>query len=899
MRALPIVLALLAMAVLAACGPSETKAPEPKPGAGAETDADLPLGQLGMQVVPTRYDLMLDIDPSKERYAGTVKIDVTLKEGRRTIYLHGKDLTVTDVKAELVDGTFVAGTYTQAHETGVARLTFEKELPPGGAALRLAFNAAFNDKPNGLTRQFDSGEPYAWTQFEAISARRAFPCFDEPSFKTPFDITIAARSGDAVISNTLGVEAGGNGRKTVKFPTTAPLPTYLIEIAVGPYDVVDGPPLRPTKLRDHALALRGVTVKGKGGQIRYGLANTEAMVAWLEDYFGRPFPYPKLDLITPPNFSAGGMENAGAITYAERVMLLDENSPLQQRRAYFEIHAHEIAHQWFGDLVTPKWWNDIWLNESFATWMATKTTTALFPQGEYSRQNLRDAMEVMDLDALASARAVRQEIKDTGDIYNAFDGLTYDKGGGVLSMFESYLGEEKFREGVRRHIDRFAGGTADVHDFMESLSQGSGRPEIVPAFESFLNQPGVPLVRMRTACENGKTTIELSQTPYGGADKDARTWQIPVCIRDLAGKSQMCMMLDKPAAKFALVTRCSRGWLPNARGAGYYRFALDPGEWQALLAAIAALTPAEQIATLHSLRAAFRAGETDGSSYAAALERFAAIGLWDVVELAGKFMAEMRGNLLDEKATAAYRTKLRALLAPRMAKVGLTPRPREPAAATLLRASLAELMTKEAQDPATVSALASKGLAHATPYASAAPSAPAALPPELRASAMWALVNSGGAQAARDIVAAIKASSDQQFRTDAAIALTGAREPEAIKEAETFIASGALRLREGRSYYRALFADPDRREAAMRWLTSNFKTLSAPIPPEGRARLIGYGDKLCSREARQTVEGFFRPRLAELTGAQRILANTLEAIDRCVAWRAAKAAEVISYYTAK
>ena len=523
--------------------------------------------------------------------------------------------------------------------------------------------------------------------------------------------------------------------------------------------------------------------------------------------------------------------------------------------------------------------------------MSGKTVTALFPRGEYDREVLRDEMEVMDEDALSSARSIRQEIKDNGDIYNAFDGLTYNKGGGVLSMFESYLGEDKFRDGIRKHIDRFAGGVADVKDFMESLAEGSGHPEIVPAFETFLNQPGVPLVRLNASCENKKTTLALSQSAYGrSSNDDKRLWRVPVCLRDLGGKSQMCVMLDKPEMKLTLVTRCSTAWMPNARGAGYYRFALSTEGWKALLPRLDAMTPAEQISSLHSLRAAMRVGEVDGATYASTLERLAVKGEWDVVQVATTFLTEMRGVLLDEKAALAYRTKLRGLLASRMAKVGLSPRPNESAGMTLLRAALAELIVKEAQDPGTVSALASKGMS----YLNAPTTTP--LTPELRPTALWAAVNAGGEQAARDVISAIKASGDQQFRTDAAIALTAVRDEAAIKEVEAFYLSNVLRLREKRSYLRALFIDPDRQDEAAMWLRTNFKAIAEPIPVESRGRLMAYGEKLCSNEQKQALEAFFRPMVPELEGSARVLANTLESIDRCVSWRAAKMSDVSAYY---
>jgi hypothetical protein len=266
-------------------------------------------------------------------------------------------------------------------------------------------------------------------------------------------------------------------------------------------------------------------------------------------------------------------------------------------------------------------------------------------------------------------------------------------------------------------------------------------------------------------------------------------------------------------------------------------------------------------------------------------------GEWDVVQVAATFLSEMRGVLLDEKAALTYRAKLRALLAPRLAKVGLTPKPNEAVGTTLLRASLAELIVKEAQDPATVSALANRGMAYAN-----APTGKTDLPPELRPTALWAAVNSGGEQGARDMIAAIKASGDQQFRTDAAIALTGARDAEAIKEVEAFFTSDVLRLREKRSYLRALFLDPDRRDEGADWLLTNFKAIAAPMPAEGRGRLIAYGERLCSAKEKQALDAFFRPMVPELEGSERVLSNALESIDRCLSWRSAKQREVSAYY---
>lgn len=891
--------AFLLTTSIVACG--EQAPPSPPEGAPrVVADPSAPLGQLPRDVRPLRYALSLTLKPDEKRYSGSVDIEIEFATAKREVYLHGQDLDVAPVTARLANGQTVKGVYTQVHGSGVAKLTFEEELPAGQAIVTLPFETTFSPEPDALTSMADSGDKYAWTQFEAISARRAFPSFDEPRFKTPYDITVTARDRDAVVTNTPAIkeEKLDGGLKKITFATTEPLPTYLIAFAVGPYDVTEGPIVPPSRLRKNTVPLRGVTVAGKGDRVRFALNQTPPQIRYLEDYFAAPFPYPKLDLIAPPNFVAGGMENAGAITYTERGILLDEASSVRQKRYFTLLHAHEVAHQWFGDLVTPKWWDDIWLNEAFATWMGNKTANAVWPQGEFARETLRDALDVMDTDSLSSARAIRQPIESNDDIANAFDGLTYDKGGGVLAMFESYVGEDAFREGVRNHMRRFAHGTADVNDFMESLAQGSGKPEIVPAFESFLNQPGVPLVRIKSTCSDKDLILEMQQTAFGAPNvEDKRLWQVPVCMRDVAkGRPLACTMLNERRATQTLKGQCGATLLPNTGGAGYYRFTMARDEWQKLAAAAAKMSPAEHIAVLHSLRAAFRTGDTDAQTYVGTMQALAQTAPWDVLDLMRTFLAEMRGSLLTKAEIPAFEQKTRAWFAARLAKIGLEPRRSEPAATTLARATLAELMVTVARDPATLSALATKGAAHLRAVAESGPNP--GTPSELVPVSLWAALFTGGEPVARDAIAAIKASSEAEFRNAAIAALAAARDPKAIAAIEEFVVSGALRVREMRFYLRDVFADAERRAGAWAWLRKEFARLTAPVPKEAHGRFIGLTASLCTDSAHAEIDWYFKPMVKDLIGAPRIFANTLETVDRCVAWRKAKGSELAAAWRA-
>ncbi|MEZ5914986.1 MAG: M1 family metallopeptidase [Parvularculaceae bacterium] len=536
----------------------------------------------------------------------------------------------------------VDATYAEVDVTGVARLDFESALPKGRVTLNASYSAKFSSSPAGLYNAQQGDDHYAATQFESISARKAFPGFDEPRFKTPFDVTITTRAEDVAISAApeMSAQETDGGVRHV-FETTAPLPTYLLSFIVGPYDIVEWTPVPASAVRSTPLPLRGAAPKGKGGELEYALKNAVDMVEMFEDYFDKPYPFAKLDIIAPPGFFGGAMENAGAITYNEYILLLNENSSVAQRRLHEFVHAHEIAHQWFGDYVTPAWWDDIWLNESFASWMHYKIAAEHWPEGEFDRSTLIAGQGAMAADSLVKARRIREPVETNAAINDAFDGITYQKGGAVLAMFESYLGESAFRAGVRTHMERFPYGTATSDDFMRSLADGSGRPEVIPAFRSFIDQPGLPLLSVRLDCE-GDPKLEISQKRYAplGSEIDTdKTWKVPMCAAtgDANGRKSVCGLVDRKTVVIPIgaaadgSVSCPAYVVPNGDGSGYFRFTLDEAG-AALARAAAGLTAAQGASTLtQSRRRLPRRRLERESAYldgVAALSRHAA---WDVV----------------------------------------------------------------------------------------------------------------------------------------------------------------------------------------------------------------------------------------------------------------------------
>jgi len=356
--------------------------------------------------------------------------------------------------------------------------------------------------------------------------------------------------------------------------------------------------------------------------VEYALAGTEPILTALEEYFGTPYPYEKLDLIAAPDYAFGAMENPGAIVYREFLLLLDEDSPLSQKRAYNRVHSHELAHQWFGNLVTPVWWEDIWLNEAFATWMGNKGTALAYPEENYDRLTLNAALGAMNIDTLSTTRKVREPLARSENVMDQFDGITYRKGGGVLSMFESFVGEAAFRKGVRLHMTRYADGVATGDDFFNSIAEGSDNPDVVSAMKSFVDQPGLPLVKatIYTDQQKGsgvKTGIVLGQSryaPLGSKTEQGQSWEIPVCIaygqRGKIGKKCTLENLDE-------------------------------------------LNTREALTVQDSLVAAFRAGEVDADVFLNGMRAFAAHPEYDVASASTRLLGFMYSELPESRDAIA------------------------------------------------------------------------------------------------------------------------------------------------------------------------------------------------------------------------------------------------------
>lgn len=863
------------------------------PVPSSQYPSETPKGRLPNTVNPRHYKLALVIIPDKQHFSGVVDIDITLQTALEHLWLHGHRIEVHKAELQLADGEIVGATYNQVDDTGIARLNLAKEIKAGEAVLHIEYQAPFDESLEGLYRVKDGDEYYAYTQFEATAARLAFPGFDEPAFKVPFDISLTVKTEHSAISNTPEIETTllDNGLKRIRYATTKPLPTYLIAFAVGPFDVVEWQNLPPNNIRKHSLPLRGIATKGKGAKFKYALKHSNEIVAALEDYFQIPYPYAKLDIIAVPDFQAGAMENAGAITYREQLILLDDNPSLQQQRRYMSIYAHELAHQWFGNLVTPVWWDDIWLNEAFATWMSYVVLDRIKPEHEFRHTLIDNAFRAMNQDSLVSARQIRQPIESNHDIDSAFDGITYNKGGGVLSMFESYLSAEKFRSGIQHYMHKFAFKNATADDFITAIAEKADSRSvdtIRTAFNSFIEQPGTPYLTIDKRCDDTNqiqiTTTQSRYLPLGSKGSTAQSWKIPACFSyQVHGQiKQYCKLLQGKTETFTLPEKnCPDYLMPNANSAGYYRWSISQEDWQALFAHKDKLSIKDMMSAVDSFKAAIGAGKMN---FLALMDIAPAIASSNASKVAMAptgtlaFIREDVAQTEDEKNKLAK--SYRHLYAKKMQEIGFTPKVGDSIDNVEFRRELITFLAEQGRDKTLRQQLAK--MAHTyTGYQGDNQIHKDRADPELINIALRIAVEDQDVAFTRHLIKHFETTNDSTIREKLLTAIASTKSKPMAVELREWMLSEKLRDNEIFVISRHQMNEEIFREDMWQWYKQNFKKIKARTPSSSHGELAAIGTAFCSLEKRKEIDDYFKPIIETLSGGPRALAQTLEAIELC------------------
>ncbi|GGA34030.1 M1 family metallopeptidase [Dyella nitratireducens] len=864
----------------------------------AATPADgVPHGRLPRWAAPESYQLAFKVDPAQQDFTGTTTIKLALKQAADHIWINGRDLNVGKVTITDASGRQHAGKYvTVDMKAGVARVDLGNVLQPQTITLTLDYTAPLNQQLQGLYKVNHAGTPYAMTQMEPVSARFAFPGFDEPDFKTPYDIALTIPSALTGVANTSQISEtpAGGAWKTLQFARTQPLPTYLVAFAVGPWDVVNGPTITADSYRSEPLPLRGVATQGEGHRMQHVLSETPSIIHTLENYYGFGYPFGKLDLLAAPDFSAGAMENPGLVTFRDWFLLLDPQSPTKNVRDSFNVTAHELAHQWTGDTVTLAWWDDLWLNEAFATWMQQKVTMKVHPEYRADLDRIAAAENAMENDSLVSARKIRQPITGIGDIETAFDNITYRKGAAVLGMFEGYVGEDVFQKGMRAYIQQHKFGNATADDLIDAIATTANQgTAFKQAFDSFLNQAGVPYVQTTLEHEGGKTILHLSQgryLPIGSTGDATRVWGIPVCVRygTTSSSKTQCEMLDKPEGTMVLADAGTSAWvMPNANARGYYRFSMSKPAWADLTKHVDALNDGEQLAYADSIDAGFRRGDLDASDVLTALQPLATA---KTREVAVAPLSTVMWIYRYEANTDAQRTAIadwvtKAYL-PRMEQLGYQRKAGEADGDSLLRTTLAHALALDFNVPEVRTALLKQGDAALSKKQDGSLNL-AAADPDLLGDALAVAVQERGKPAVDALIAELPRTTDPALRNAMLAALSAANTPELANEARDFAITKQVKVGEMAAILRGGRDTPAARDALWQWFTAHYDQVlgrtgsfaSGFVP-----RLAGGGG--CSTAEADRLDTYFKPRLKDLAGADRGLAQTREQILLCAALKA-------------
>ena len=829
--------------------------------------------RLGRDVVPVSESITLKMDPGADTYSGTAVVELDVKKSVPTFSLHAEEMTIEKI---MIDG--VAATSASAPEQ-ILVVTPGKALKTGHATMTINFSNEYDRRAVGLYKMVRKDGPYLFSQFEAIDARKAFPCWDEPGFKIPYSFTAIIPAKYEVIFNTpVQKESTADGWKTVTFMRTKPLPSYLLAMAAGTLEF--------TPVPGTSIPTRVVTVKGQSGLTGVAVEQTPKVLAGLEKYFDSKYPFEKLDLIAVPEYWYGAMENPGLITYAENILLVDPKSATPaQRRGNARVTTHELAHMWFGDLVTMAWWDDLWLNESFADWMGDKIADEVYPEYGIAMNELQNVQSIMNVDASPLTHAIHNQDATPDDAMRTV-GVAYNKGKAVISMFERWLGPEEFRKGVIRHLKAHAWGNATAADFWASLGKQTAAP-----MNTFINQPGFPLITAQLVAPN---QVKLSQVRYlrAGIKGDPETWIVPVALRYSDGKTTKVktVLLDAASKTFTLDAPKVDWVFPHANASGYYRWN-EPQEQFLTLAANAtgSLTPAERITFLGNLTALLDAEVLHGNNYLDVLNRFSTETdpdvLGSVLTAMGRVNAAL--NESDSPLFAAY---VRRTLAPVLDRIGYTAKPGEPQPLTILRPRLLGWVANIGEDPKTI--------AWAKEQAAKFLADPSSIDPSLPGTVLSIAAYNGGDEAFfEELRKRFEAATTPTERSRYLGVLGAFRDPKLRDKAFAYALSDKMRPNE---IFTIPFAGGDTEESRayiFNWVLTNYDAIATRVPPQFRAglpRTAGGCDPARLAKARE----FFSKPEHKVEGMDRAMDQTEERVKECVAFRARESEAIRNYLAA-
>ena len=865
------------------------------------TDFSLQAQRLPAGVRPERYSLHLTPDLQAATFTGEETIDVTLDGTSRSITLNAAQIKFAEVKAYVLPSAAYSygklgsqpkplsaleadkhpqtATITMDGAKEQATFSFANELPAGKVTLSIRYSGILNDKLRGFYLSKTKTRNYAVTQFEPTDARRAFPCFDEPAMKATFDIALTVDAGDTVISNTNVIsdkKGPVKGKHTLEFATTPKMSTYLVAFLVGDFKCAEA--------KSDGVPIRVCSTPDKVELTRFALESAEYLLYYYDNYFGIKYPMPKLDMVALPDFEAGAMENFGCITYRETDLLVNSKTgDIPSKKRVAVVVAHEMAHQWFGDMVTMRWWDNLWLNEGFATWMETKPVAEWKPEWNFPEDDAQGLDETLNLDAEKTTRTIRATANTPDEINEMFDEISYGKAGAVIGMVENYLGKEVFRQGVHNYLAAHLYGNATAEDFWNAQAANSHLP-VDKIMSSFVTQAGVPLL---TLSERQGGSVPVAQSRFflslgvdekEGDEKGEQSWTVPVCLK--TGAAPICRVVTPEDRSIPIPMDIG---LPmvyvNGGAKGYYRTAYTPAQYGAIVEkAETALTPPERIGLLGDRWALVLSGQGKVGDYLDLVLALKADPNAAVLDTAHQQMRKIDSEIATAQDREEFRAVVRREFGPVYRALG-SPVKGESFDRQQLRGILFEMLG-EAQDPAVLAeAQALTARVFAANYRK-----DKTLDATLSDAAVVVSASNGDAALYDKLLAVSRSSGDPEAREDALRTLARFRDPELVQRTLEYLVSGEVRNQDSWVVLVALLRDVRTRDQAWDFMRANWDKVRAQLTVSSGEDVVGATGFFCSVERRDEVTNFFAAHKVETS--ERTLAKAVDRINACVQLRA-------------
>lgn len=819
---------------------------------------------------PDNYKLTFKPDVESARFDGDETISIQVQKPTSEITLNAVDIDFHDVSITS-NGNTQKATVTPEKEKEMVVLAVEKQLPAGPATIHITYSGILNSEMRGFyLGKDDQGRKYAATQFEATDARRAYPSFDEPAYKATFDITAIAPKGMVAISNQKIVSDTENGdTHTVRFATTAKMSSYLAALVVGNFEYIEG--------EQDGIPIRVWATPGKKEMGHFALEVAQHVLSYYDHYFNIKYPYGKLDLIGLPDFSAGAMENTACITFREVILLIDEKQgSVDLKKEIASVIAHEMAHQWFGDLVTMAWWDDIWLNEGFATWMESKPVEAWKPEWNVNLDDVSSTGGSLNVDSLANTRPIHQAAETPAQIQELFDGIAYGKTAAVLRMLEAYLGPQTFEAGVNAYLQKHQYSNATAVDFWDAQTKTSKKPvdKIMP---TWVNQPGAPMVSVKTQCSGSSTSVALSQKRYyyDRAKFDGpndQLWQIPLCLKGSADSHAKCELMTKKEETFTL-PGCSNWALANANATGYYRVGFQPDAVRDLSKdAEAKLTPAERISVQNDIWASIRVGSEPVGDYLAFAQGVESDRSRAVIEDVLNRLNYIGEYLVSDSDRDQYRSWMRGYLTPMMKEVGWEPKPGDSDETRALRARLFHALGYDGRDPQV--------LTEARKIADQALTDPSSVDHELAGGAFRVAALTGDSDFYDKLMTNLKSAKSPEIYYTDLFTLTEFNDPKLLQRTLDFAISPDVRSQDALQVIGSVMQNPAGRDLAWDFIRQHWPEIEKAGGPFASAEVVQSTGVFCSPTMRDQVTEFFSAH--KVAAAERTYNQSIERINSCI-----------------